>query len=141
LNAFGQKQALRNIEANPRAYLMSRIRTYPHLFISTFGGKIGIDQTIGEVIAQRRFGIAALLAALLILFSLLPFAAATLGLTRATSNPAALLCALFMIATLVVHLPMWIEYRYWLPVLPYELALGAIGLDCALRRFRKDVTR
>ncbi len=142
LNAFGQKQAMRNIEANPRAYLMSRIRTYPHLFISTFGGKIGVDQTIGEVIAQRRFGVAALLAALLIIFSLLPFAAATLGLTRSATNPATSLCALFMIATLVVHLPMWIEYRYWLPVLPYELALGAIGLDLALRRFRKqDVTR
>jgi 4-amino-4-deoxy-L-arabinose transferase-like glycosyltransferase len=138
LNEVGQKQALRNIEANPRAYLMSRIRTYPHLFISTFGGKIGIDQTMGEVIAQRRFGIAALLAALLIIFSLAPLAAAAAGLLRATSTPAASLCALFVIATLLVHLPMWIEYRYWLPVLPYELALGAIGLDLAVRRFRKQ---
>ena len=142
LNEVGQRQAMRNIEANPRAYLMSRIRTYPHLFISTFGGKIGIDQTIGEVIAQRRFGAAALLATLLIIFSLLPLAAAALGITRAVSNPAASLCALFVIATLLVHLPMWIEYRYWLPVLPYELALGAAGLDFALRRFRKqDVPR
>ncbi len=142
LNEFGQKQAMRNIEANPRAYLMSRVRTYPHLFISTFGGKIGIDRTIGEVVAQRRFGIAALLAALLILFSLLPLAAAALGLTRAASSPATSLCALFVIATLLVHLPMWIEYRYWLPVLPYELVLAAAGLDFALRRFRKhDVPR
>jgi 4-amino-4-deoxy-L-arabinose transferase-like glycosyltransferase len=138
LNAFGQRQAMRNIEANPRAYVMSRVRTYPHLFISTFGGKIGIDQTIGEVIAQRRFGAALLLAALLIIFSLLPLAAAALGITRAATSPAATLCALFVIATLVVHLPMWIEYRYWLPVLPYELALAAAGVDFALRRFRKQ---
>jgi 4-amino-4-deoxy-L-arabinose transferase-like glycosyltransferase len=137
LNAFGRKEALRNIEANPRAYLMSRIRTYPHLFISTFGGKIGLDQTIGEVVAQHRFGAAALLAALLILFSLLPLAAAALGIARAATNPAVSLCALFVIATLIVHLPMWIEYRYWLPVLPYELALGAVGVDFALRRYRK----
>jgi hypothetical protein len=43
-----------------------------------------------------------------------------------------------MIATLLVHLPMWIEYRYWLPVLPYELALDAVGIDLALRRFGKQ---
>lgn len=142
LNEFGQKQAIRNIEANPRAYLRSRIRTYPHLFISTFGGAIGINQTIGEVVAQRKFGTAALLAVLLIVFSLLPLVAAALGLARAASSPAMLLCALFVIATLLVHLPMWIEYRYWLPVLPYELALAAAGLDSALRRFRKpDVPR
>jgi len=138
LNEFGQRQALRNIEANPRAYLMSRIRTYPHLVISTFGAAIGINQTIGEVVAKRRFGTAALLATLLIVFSLLPLVAAALGLARAASSPAMSLCALFVTATLLVHLPMWIEYRYWLPVLPYELALAAAGLDFALRRSRKQ---
>ena len=142
LNEFGQRQAVRNIEANPRAYLMSRIRTYPHLFISTFGGAIGIDQTIGEVVAERKFGTAALLATLLIVFSLLPLVAAALGFARAASSPAMSLCALFAIATLLVHLPMWIEYRYWLPALPYELALAAAGFDFALRRSRKqDVPR
>ena len=134
LNAFGRDQAIRNVKTNPRAYLMSRIRTYPHLFISTLGGPIGVDQTLGQAVAQRKLATAALLAILLVVFSLLPAAAATIGVTRACSNPATLLCALFVLTTLLVHLPMWIEYRYWLPVLPYELTLAAAGLDFVLRR-------
>jgi 4-amino-4-deoxy-L-arabinose transferase-like glycosyltransferase len=141
LNDFGRDQAIRNIKANPRAYLMSRIRTYPHLFISTFGGTIGVHQTLSEVIAQRRFAMAALLSIFLIVFSLLPLAAAAIGLTRMFSNPAISLCAAFVIATLFFHLPMWIEYRYWLPVLPYELALGAAGADLVLRRWRSPAER
>ena len=106
LNDFGRDQAIRNVMANPRAYLMSRIRTYPHLFISTFGGAIGVDQTLGEVIAQRKFGTATLLTALLIVFSLLPLALATIGLARTFSNPAISLCAPFVLATLFFHIPM-----------------------------------
>jgi 4-amino-4-deoxy-L-arabinose transferase-like glycosyltransferase len=137
LNDFGRDQAIRNVKANPRAYILSRIRTYPHLFLSTFGGTIGVDQTLGEVIAERRFGMAALLAFFLIVFSLLPLAAAAIGLARTFSNPAISLCAAFVIATLFFHIPMWIEYRYWLPVLPYELALAAAGADLVLRRARR----
>jgi 4-amino-4-deoxy-L-arabinose transferase-like glycosyltransferase len=136
LNDFGRDQAIRNVKANPRAYLLSRIRTYPHLFISTFGGTIGVDKTLGEVAAQRRFGTAALLAGFLIVFSLIPLAAAAIGLARTFSNPEILLCAAFVVATLFFHIPMWIEYRYWLPVLPYELALAAAGAEVLLRRWQ-----
>ena len=131
-SGFGTEQAIRNVKANPRAYLVSRIRTYPHLFLSTFGGTIGVGQTLGTVFAERRFGTAALMGGFLIVFSLLPIAAAAVGLPRALHDPAGALCAALVMATLLVHLPMWIEYRYWLPVLPYELALAATGV-CVLR--------
>jgi hypothetical protein len=75
-----------------------------------------------------------LLTTFLIVFSILPIAAAAVGLTRAFDDPASALCAVFAISTLLVHLPMWIEYRYWLPMLPYELALAAAGAHFVLRR-------
>ncbi len=131
-SAFGTETAIRNVEANPRAYLVSRMRTYPHLFLSTFGGTIGVEKTLGTVFAERRFGTAALLGGLLLVFSLLPIAAAAVGLPRALRDPAGALCGALLVATLLGHLPMWIEYRYWLPVLPYELALAATGV-CVLR--------
>jgi 4-amino-4-deoxy-L-arabinose transferase-like glycosyltransferase len=139
---FGADLAIRNVKANPRAYLMSRIRTYPHLFISTFSAAIGVEQTFSAVLGERHFGIAALMGGLLVVFSLLPIAAAAVGLPRALRDPAGALCGALVIATLLVHLPMWIEYRYWLPVVPYELALGAMGV-CVLRglmRYRTALT-
>jgi 4-amino-4-deoxy-L-arabinose transferase-like glycosyltransferase len=126
-SGLGAELAIRNVKANPRAYLISRIRTYPHLFISTFSGTLGVEQTLGTVLAERRFGTAALMGGFLVVFSLLPIAAAAVGLPRALHDPSGALCGALVISTLLVHLPMWIEYRYWLPVLPYELALGATG--------------
>jgi 4-amino-4-deoxy-L-arabinose transferase-like glycosyltransferase len=130
-SSYGTGLAIRNVRADPRAYLLSRIRTYPHLFISTFSGTVGVEQTLGAVLAGRRFGTAALMGGLLVAFSLLPIAAAAVGFRRALRDVAGGLCGALVISTLLVHLPMWIEYRYWLPVLPYELALGGTGV-CVL---------
>jgi 4-amino-4-deoxy-L-arabinose transferase-like glycosyltransferase len=124
---FGAEQALRNVRANPGAYIAARIRTYPHLFVSSFGATIGVDRTLGAVVAERDFGTVLLLAGFLLVFSILPLAAAAAGVCRAVRDPAGALCVALVVATLLVHIPMWIEYRYWLPVLPYELALAAAG--------------
>jgi 4-amino-4-deoxy-L-arabinose transferase-like glycosyltransferase len=141
-SAFGTELAIRNVKADPRAYLISRIRAYPHLFISTFSGTVGVEQTLGAVLAERRFGTAALMGILLLAFSLLPIAAAAAGLPRALRDPPGALCGALVISTLLVHLPMWIEYRYWLPVLPYELALAATGVWAFLDlRERRGATR
>lgn len=124
---FGAEQALRNVRANPSAYIAARIRTYPHLFISSFGATVGVNRTLGAVVGEHHFGTALLLAGFLLVFSILPLAAAAAGVRGAVRDPAGALCVALVVSTLLVHIPMWIEYRYWLPVLPYELALAAAG--------------
>ena len=98
---------------------------------------LGVDRTLGAIVAEHHFGIALLLAGFLVVFSILPLAAAAAGFCRAVRDPAGALCVALVVSTLLVHIPMWIEYRYWLPVLPYELALAAAGASAALGRWRR----
>ena len=124
---FARQQTIVNIRRNPRAYLQSRARAFPHLFLNTFDPFTGINRSLGDVVRTRDFGALAIKLTLLLLFSALPMAFALLGLPASRKTLAASITAAIWLITLAFHLPVWIEYRYWLPALPFQLLTAALG--------------
>lgn len=130
-----------NIRANPRAYLSARAHAYPHLFLSSFDNFTGFNRSFAEATAGRDFALVAVKWGLLLVFSLLPFGLGVAGLCWTRRQPIALICACVWVSTLLVHLPLWIEYRFWQPVLPFLLVSAALGayqlMQLAARQRRK----
>src|SRR5262249_40321213 len=115
------------VQRDPVGYIQLRARMYPYLFISSFDFFTGIDATYSELRAQNRMGAIALKLALLVTFSLVPLMLGFAGLYQRTWDVAAGLCALVWLYTLAIHLPLWIEYRFWLPAVPAQLVSAAVG--------------
>jgi len=130
---FGRQQAIENIRKNPRAYLNSRLHAFPHLFLNTFDPFTGINRSIGDVIRANDFGVLAIKLALLLAFSALPMAAAIIGLPASRKTLAASIAAAIWLVTLAFHIPVWIEYRYWLPALPFQIVTAILGIQIASR--------
>ena len=130
---FGRQQTIVNIRKNPRAYLLSRMRTFPHLFLNTFDPFTGINRSLGDVVRAHDFGVLAIKLTLLLLFSAAPIALALLGLPASRKALAASIAAAIWLITLAFHVPVWIEYRYWLPALPFQFVTAALGIQIAAR--------
>jgi 4-amino-4-deoxy-L-arabinose transferase-like glycosyltransferase len=128
-------KAIQNIRANPGKYLASRSRAFPYLFISSFDKFTGINASFGTLWAQRDVLRLALKLFLLILFSLIPFALGVLSLVWVRRNLVSTLCAIVWVYTWFIHLPMWIEYRFWAPVVPFLLVNAAAGAFFLWGRF------
>jgi len=132
------QEALRNIRANPLKYAESRARAFPYLFISSFDSFSGINKSFAELRAEHNVVRLGLKIFLLIGFSLAPMLLAALGVWGGRRNLPATLCASIWISTLLIQLPLWIEYRFWLPVLPFLLVSAAMGARIIGQRFRSS---
>jgi 4-amino-4-deoxy-L-arabinose transferase-like glycosyltransferase len=126
---FGRQQTIANIRRNPRAYLQSRMRAFPHLFLNTFDPFTGINHSLDDVVRAKGVGVLAIKLTLLLFFSVLPMAAALLGLPASRQTLAASIAAAIWLITLAFHVPVWIEYRYWRPALPFHLVTAALGIQ------------
>ena len=136
---FGRQRAIANIRRNPRVYLRSRMRAFPHLFLSTFDHFTGINRSLVDVVGARDIPALTIKLGLLLLFTALPMAAALLGLAASRRTLTASIAASMWIITLAVHAPMWIEYRYFFPVVPLQLVTAALGIQIAIDRIRSRV--
>ncbi len=135
-DSFGRRQAIANVRKNPERYLLSRARTFPHLFLNTFDRFTGINRSLGNAARARDIGDLAIKLGLMLLFTAFPVAAALLGIRGSWRNLTASLAAMVWIITLAVHAAMWIEYRYWLPVVPFQLMTAALGIQSVPDRIR-----
>jgi 4-amino-4-deoxy-L-arabinose transferase-like glycosyltransferase len=128
-DSYGLEQTIENITSDPGRYLRQRAAVYPYLFLTSFDRFTGIEASYGELYTRRAYLPIMLKVALLILFAAAPLALAAIGLRRAALNPAALLCAGVWCYTLLIHVPLWIEYRFWLPALPALFVSAAAGAE------------
>jgi 4-amino-4-deoxy-L-arabinose transferase-like glycosyltransferase len=133
---FGRQQTIVNIRKDPGQYLTSRAKAFPHLFLNTFDPFTGINRSLGDVVRSRDLGALAIKLALLLIFSALPMAFAILGLPASRHSLAASLAAAIWLITLAFHIPVWIEYRYWLPALPFQVITATLGMQMAIDRVR-----
>ncbi len=131
---IGRVKTLENIRAHPREYLISRAKTYPYFFLTSFDDFSGVNGSYGALRAERRVSSLALKIFLLLVFSLLPFVLSLAGLLRFRQNLTSFLCASVWVSVMILHLPMWIEYRFWLPFMPFQLITAAAGLMFLTRR-------
>lgn len=111
---LGVALTMQNVKTDLRAYLRSRLRAWPYLFITSSGGA-----SLGECWMRRDYKQLGRKLLFMAVFSLLPFALACLGLIRLWKDTAFALCAAVWLFTLVVHLPLWVEYRFWVPAFPF----------------------
>jgi hypothetical protein len=131
VDKIGVRYAIANVTANPGAYVKSRIRTYPFLFLTSFDKSTGIQGSFGTLYANGRIDLLAVKVSLLLVFALVPLVLAVVGLTRSRRSPGGALAAAVWVSFALAHIPLWIEYRFWLPAVPFLLvsaALGAYGL-------------
>src|SRR5262249_10784737 len=117
-----------NITDNPRGYIRSRIATYPHLFLNAFDSFTEINQSFGSLVESKNWGHIFIKLTLLSIFSVLPFVLALIGLLKVRSNTVMVLCSSVWVYTLIIHLPMWIEYRFWLPAVPFLIISASMGI-------------
>ncbi len=123
----GGRMGLENIRANPRGYLSSRLRTLPYLVITSFDNFTGFNESFRALWQQRSVFKLALKLTLLLLFSLVPFGLAWIGLIPSRRNLPAILVAVVWLYMLAANLPMWVEYRFWVPAIPFLLVTAAHG--------------
>lgn len=133
---FGFAQALRNVRRSPVAYIRSRLAAYPHLVITSFDSITGINRSFAALTDDRDVLCIAVKLAMMSVFSLAPIIFGVVGLTSIWRNPVSMLCAFIWVATLAIHVPMWIEPRFWLPAVPFLLVSGACGVGTLCERFR-----
>lgn len=139
------RRAIERIQTDPAQYSRARLKQYPRLFLDS-GDYLLRDNnaTFTEALHQRRMFVV-VIKVTFILGNLAILLLAICGIFVERRRFVALShIILFPIFLSLVHLPMWIESRYSLAMMPLVLILAARGLE-ALRKFyvrrRELVTR
>jgi 4-amino-4-deoxy-L-arabinose transferase-like glycosyltransferase len=135
-DSFLRREALANIHANPRGYLISRVHAYPHLFLSSFDDFSGFNNSFGALWAQRDFARITTKGLLLLVFSAAPLVMALFGLGFGRRNLFVVLVSSAWLYMLAVHLPLWIEHRFWVPIIPLLVVTAAVGGHQLLARIK-----
>lgn len=122
------RRAIERIVNDPGGWLVARAKQYPRLFIDSGDYLLGsYNMMIGEALRESRF-LVVLVKAAFVLGNLGVFALALFGLFVARARFAELShITLFPVFLLAAHLPMWIESRYSLPMMPLVIILAAGG--------------
>ena len=122
------RRALTRILADPLGWLVVRAKQYPKLFIDT--GAYVLDPVgNADVHAQPRFRPLVLtIKALFILGNLMVTGLAAFGIFLERARIVSLgHIALFPLYLSIIHLPIWIEPRYSLPMMPLVAIFAAVG--------------
>lgn len=124
---WAERQAVINILADPGRYVAARMRYYPFLVFNSFNSFTGIRRGYGELFRTGGLGELAVKSTMLVVFSISVGVLSIPGLWRAHENFGLSVCSIVWIYTMVVHLPMWIEFRFWEPAIPMQLVSAAHG--------------
>ncbi len=127
-DSLGLRLAVENVKADPVRYLISRMKSFPHLFLTSFDDFTGVHASFGELFKNPNWLKLIIKITLLMVFSALPFLFAVVGASRGRTNPVIMLCAVVWVYNWLIHIPMWIEYRFWHPVVPCLLICSAVGM-------------
>jgi hypothetical protein len=130
------RAALGRIVNSPGRWLVARAQQYPRLFIDSGSYMFADDSlTFRATIREGRIG-QALVRSAFILGNVLVFVFAMFGVISVRSRFVLLShLTLFPIFLMAISLPLWIEPRYGLPMMPLVAVLSAVGLLAQSRRF------
>jgi 4-amino-4-deoxy-L-arabinose transferase-like glycosyltransferase len=132
------RAALHRIRERPSSWLKARWQQYPRLFIDSGSYWFGAEGVpFSEAIRQRKMG-QVLIRSGMILGNLLVFVLAFIGVVARRSQIVQLTeIILFPLFLALVALPLWIEPRYGLPMMPCVAILSAIGAAEIRRLLRR----
>lgn len=126
-DAFCSQETTAYIARDPVSYAITRVRVFPYLFIYSFDNFTGINASYPGLLKSGDYGALLVKALLLIAFSLVPFALALVSLLLVRAHPIVVLSAAVWVTTLVLHIPLWVQFRYWVPAVPAELIAAIFG--------------
>jgi glycosyltransferase involved in cell wall biosynthesis len=138
VDRIGLRYAIANVTSNPSAYLLSRLETYPYLFLTSFDKFTGIQGSFGMLYARGRIDLLAIKGAMLLVFALAPLVLAVVGLAQSRRSTGGALAAATWVFFALAHIPLWIEYRFWLPAVPFMLVGAAVGAHELRRMSQKE---
>jgi 4-amino-4-deoxy-L-arabinose transferase-like glycosyltransferase len=123
------QRAIQRIKADPLRWLRVRVKQYPRLFMDSGDYLLGSSNVaINQAWRERRWPVILTKAAFM-LGNLLFFGLAALGIIVERKRFVSLAhLTLFPVFLTLVHLPLWIEARYAVPMIPLAAILAAAGL-------------
>jgi 4-amino-4-deoxy-L-arabinose transferase-like glycosyltransferase len=128
-------RAIDRIESDPGHYLRVRLKQYPRLFLSSGDYLIGSRNVTFSEALRKRNTIVIIIKVSFILGSIAIFLLAIYGIFLERRRLVSLSHIILFPAFLsLVHLPMWIENRYSLPMMPLVLILAARGINRVLTK-------
>lgn len=130
------RAGIENIRRDPKAYVVRRLKEYPHLWISTGDYLLGNhNRSYGQALAERRYFLISLKLFLLAIVGLLPLGLALTGLFSNRTHLIELLPLwAFPLYVTLSRLPFDIGPRNTLPAHPYMLLFAVCGATYLWRR-------
>ena len=130
--------AIANLKKDPRRYVRNRITQLVHFPLSSFDTATGNSTSFQAALRQRAYGVLGMKFGLWTLFSFIPLLAGLLGMFAGRPEIENRLCGALWVFTILIHLPGYVEYRYFVPAVPMLLVTAAYGLDWLERATRPD---
>jgi hypothetical protein len=121
--------ALQDLRKNPRYYIRNRISQLVHFPLTSFDVATGNATSFQTALQQRAWTVLSMKLGLFTLFSLVPLLAGVAGLFVARGAVEKTLCGALWLFTIVIHLPGYLEYRYFFPAVPMLLITAAFAFD------------
>jgi 4-amino-4-deoxy-L-arabinose transferase-like glycosyltransferase len=135
------RAALQRIANNPGQWIVARAQQYPRLFIDSGSYMFGDGSTpFRTAVRERRVG-QVIVRVAFIAGNILVFLFALVGMIAERQRFVTLShITLFPILLCVISLPLWIEPRYGLPMMPLVSILAAAGLIRSRRFFARSLS-
>jgi 4-amino-4-deoxy-L-arabinose transferase-like glycosyltransferase len=123
-------RAVNRIRTDPPRYLRARLKQYPRLFLDSGDYLLGSSNITFNEALQRRRALVVISKISFMLGNIAVFVLAVYGIFLERRHFVSLShIILFPVFLCLIHLPMWIESRYSLPLMPLTLILAARGIE------------
>jgi 4-amino-4-deoxy-L-arabinose transferase-like glycosyltransferase len=123
-------RAVNRIENDPPRYLRARLKQYPRLFLDSGDYLLGSSNITFDEALQKRRALVLITKISFMLGNVAIFVLAIYGIFLERRRFVSLShIILFPVFFFLIHLPMWIESRYSLPIMPLVLILAARGAE------------
>jgi len=123
-------RAVNRIETDPPKYLRARLKQYPRLFLDSGDYLLGSSNVTFDEALHGRHALVLIIKISFMLGNIAVFVLAIYGIFLERGRLVSLShIILFPVFLSLIHLPMWIESRYSLPIMPLVLILAARGIE------------
>jgi len=123
-------RAVKRIGTDPPQYFRARLKQYPRLFLDSGDYLLGSSNITFDEAFQKRRALVVIIKISFMLGNIAIFVLAIYGIFLERRRFVSLShIILFPIFVSLIHLPMWIESRYSLPIMPLVLILSARGIE------------
>ena len=121
--------ALADLRKNPQYYIQNRISQLVRFPLTSFDVATGNSTSFRTALQQRAWMVLVMKLGLFMAFSLVPLLAGMAGLFVGKRTMEKIFCGAMWLFTILIHLPGYVEYRYFFPAVPMLLITAAFAFD------------